>query len=232
MALDIQLDPIEARLFGVLIEKALTTPDQYPLSVNAAVNGANQKTNREPVLALEEPEVAGALQRLERKYMARMVFPGSSRVEKYCHNGKDALALDAPALAVLAELLLRGPQSPGELRGRAGRMIAIESLDHLATILSTLIERGFVRRLPPSPGSRVERYVQLLCPDLHPLEAPVAAYAAREEDGPTRSVAADLAARVETLEAEVGRLREEVRALQATVSASASMPQRENSPAA
>src|SRR5262245_9738614 len=121
MALDILLDPIESRLFGVLIEKALTTPDQYPLSVNAAVNGANQKSNRDPVLTLEEPEVASALQRLEKKYMARLVFPGGSRVEKYCHNGKDALGLDAPALAVLAELLLRGPQSPGELRGRAGR---------------------------------------------------------------------------------------------------------------
>ena len=211
MTLDIRLDPNEARVFGVLIEKALTTPEQYPLTVNAATNGANQKSNRDPVLALSEDEVAAALERLEQKYMARKVFPMNSRVEKYCHNGKDALNLDAAGLAVLAELLMRGPQTPGDLRARAGRMTAIDSLDQLAGILSALIEHGFVQRLPPLPGSRAERYVQLLSPDLHPLEPPAGAYAAKSR--PVEPPAPGLAERVAALEAEVTRLREQLQAL-------------------
>jgi uncharacterized protein YceH (UPF0502 family) len=211
MALDIRLDPNEARVFGVLIEKALTTPDQYPLTVNAATNGANQKSNRDPVLSLSEDEVAAALERLEQKYMARKVFPMNSRVEKFCHNGKDALNLDAAGLAVLAELLMRGPQTPGDLRARAGRMAPIDSLDQLAGILNALIERGFVQRLPPLSGSRAERYVQLLSPDLHPLEPPAGAYVAKAR--PVEPAAPGLAERVAALEAEVTRLREQLREL-------------------
>lgn len=209
MALDTPLDPLEARLFGVLIEKALTTPDQYPLSVNAATNGANQKANRDPVLALEMPEVEDALERLVRRALARKVYPGNSRVEKFCHSGKDALGLDAAGLAVLAELLMRGPQSPGELRVRAGRMVSIESLDQLAGMLSVLIARGFVQRLAPLPGSRAERYVQLLSPDLHPLEPAPGAYAAGAV-APAARADTDLIARVAALEAEVRELRDTV----------------------
>src|SRR5262249_37439902 len=143
-ALEIQLDPYEARVFGVLVEKALTTPDQYPLTLNAVTNGANQKSNRDPVLSLDEVEVAGALQRLEGKYMVRKVFPGNSRVEKYCHNGKDALNLEANALAVLAELLMRGPQTPGDLRARAQRMAVLPSQADLTAVLERLIARGLV----------------------------------------------------------------------------------------
>jgi uncharacterized protein YceH (UPF0502 family) len=207
--LHVQLDPLEARLFGVLVEKALTTPDQYPLSINAALNGANQKSNRDPILSLEEHEVAAALVGLERKYMARKVFPGNSRVEKYVHNGKDALNLDRAALAVVAELLLRGPQTAGELRARAGRMTQLESLEAVLAVLSSLTERGYARRLEPAPGSRAERYVQLLCPDLHPIEAPRGAYEARD-DAQARP---DVLARIEALEAKVARLEEELRAL-------------------
>jgi uncharacterized protein YceH (UPF0502 family) len=215
MTLDIRLDPNEARVFGVLVEKALTTPEQYPLTINAATNGANQKSNRDPVLSLSEDDVAAALQRLEEKYMARKVFPMNSRVEKFCHNGKDALALDAAGLAVLAELLMRGPQTPGDLRGRASRMTSIDSLEQLANILNTLIERGYVQRLPPLPGSRAERYVQLLSPDLHPLEPPAGAYVAGASPSarPAAAVGPDLVERVVTLEAEVARLRELVQAL-------------------
>ncbi len=213
MTLDIRLDPYEARLFGVLIEKALTTPDQYPLTVNGATNGANQKSNRDPVLSLSEDEVEAALQRLERKYMARTVFPMNSRVAKYCHNGKDALNLNAAGLALLAELLMRGPQTPGDLRARAGRMAPLDSLDQLTAVLTTLIERGFVRRLPPLPGSRAERYVQLLSPDLHPLEPPPGAYAAGSAGAPVAPAAPDLAARVAALEAEVARLRDQLQTL-------------------
>lgn len=200
------LDPHEARLFGVLVEKAMTTPDQYPLSINAASNGANQKSNRDPVLSLEEHEVAGALMRLEKKYLARKVFPGNSRVEKFVHNGKDALNLTGPSIAIVAELLLRGPQTVGELRGRAGRMVELESLDAVMATLNELIERGFVQRLDPSPGSRAERFVQLLSPDLHPLDAQSAvAFVPPSSTG--------LTARVESLEAAVAALQEQLRVL-------------------
>jgi len=205
MTLDIKLDPIESRVFGVLIEKALTTPDQYPLTLNATTNGANQKSNRDPVLALDEVEVDGALRRLEQKYMVRKVFPSNSRVEKYVHNGKDALGVDAAALAVLAELLMRGPQTPGELRIRASRMASIDTIEQLMTILGVLIERGYAQRLPPGHGSRAERYAQLLCPDLHPLDAAPSSGGA--------PAASDLVARVAALEAEVQRLREQLRQL-------------------
>src|SRR5512143_617123 len=177
MPLETKLDRIEARVFGVLIEKALTTPDQYPLTLNGATNGCNQKSNRDPVLALDEMDVDAALRRLEQKYLARRVFPGNSRVEKFVHNGKDALGLDAPALAVLAELLMRGPQTPGDLRSRANRMAPFESIDGLMNVIGALCERGLARRVAPAPGSRAERYVQLLSPDLHPLEVPVGGYA-------------------------------------------------------
>ncbi len=209
MTRDIQLDAREARLFGVLIEKALTTPEQYPLSVHAATNGANQKNNRDPLLSLSEDEVQMALERLEKKYLARKVFPSNSRVEKYCHNGKDGLGLDVAQLAVMAELLMRGPQSPGELRTRVGRMSAIESLDQLTDILTPLIERGYVKRLPPLPGSRAERYVQLISSDLHPLDTP-----APGAHAPT-SAAGTLSTRVEALEAELERLRQQCRTLAA-----------------
>lgn len=207
MELNIQLDPIEARLFGVLIEKALTTPDQYPLTVNAATNGANQKSNREPVLSLDEVEVTMALERLIKKYLARKVFPGNSRVEKFCHNGKDAFALDSYALAILAELLMRGPQTLGELRTRCGRMVELGSLEDLQLILDPLITRGFVRSLPPAPGSRAERYVQLLCPDAHPLDAkPVAASSHAASGDSTAQRLAALEARVAELEMRLAQL--------------------------
>ena len=211
MIRDIQLDALEARLFGVLIEKALTTPDQYPLSVNAATAGANQKANRFPVLSLDEDQVQSALERLVQKYLARKVFPANSRVEKYVHNGKDGLGLEPAPLAIVAELLMRGPQTPGELRTRVSRMVAIASLEQLDAILAPMLEQGFIRRLEPAPGSRVERYVQLLSPDLHPTDvAPPASTAAEARGGSD-----DVRARIAALEAAVEELRERCRALAA-----------------
>lgn len=202
--MEIQLDPSEARLFGVLIEKQLTTPDQYPLSLNAATHAANQKSNRDPVLSLSEDEVAEALNRLEAKYLVRRVF---SRVERFQHNGKDALKLEISELVVLAELLMRGPQMPGELRARVSRMSPVDSVDQLMNLLRGLIERGFVRRVPAAPGARAERYVQLLSPDLHPLDAPAAEPPSAARGAP------ELAARVEALESEVQRLGRQLQAL-------------------
>jgi uncharacterized protein YceH (UPF0502 family) len=232
------LDPIEARVLGVLVEKALTTPDQYPLSLNAATNGANQRSNREPVLDLLEGDVYAALQGLMRKGLAGASHPAGGRVEKYRHNGEAVLGVDTPQLAVLAELLMRGPQMPGELRGRASRMTPIATLPGLMALLAPLIERGLARRLPAQPGARAERYAQTLSPDAHPIEAapasaaplpapraPVAAPAAapREAAQPavTRAPAAPaapaeddkLAARVAELEGEVARLKRQLRHL-------------------
>jgi uncharacterized protein YceH (UPF0502 family) len=211
MALSVQLDAIEARLLGVLIEKQLTTPDQYPLSLNAATNGANQKSNRDPVLSLEEDEVAEALHRLEQKYLVRKVF---SRVERYLHNGRETLALEAPQLAILAELLMRGPQMPGELRTRVSRMSPIDSQEHLQQLLQPLLEGGFIERLAPSPGTRAERYVQLVSPGLHPVETPAPA-ASGTEARVVGATAPALEARVVALEGEVARLRSQLETLAA-----------------
>jgi uncharacterized protein YceH (UPF0502 family) len=204
MKREIEIGAAEARVFGVLVEKSLTTPEQYPLTLNSATTGSNQKSNRQPVVEFDEMVVSNALDRLEEKYLVRRVYPGNSRVEKYCHNGKDALGLDTPVLAVLAELLLRGPQTAGELRAHAGRMTNLASLEDLMQILERLIELDFVERLAPLPGSRAERFVQKFSPGLHPVE-PGAAAPVRFVAGPAT---AELAERVERLEAEVARLRE------------------------
>lgn len=160
--MDVTLNLHEARVLGVLIEKGYTTPEQYPLSLNAATNGANQKSNRDPVSDFSEAEVTVALTGLKFKHLVGATTPAGSRVEKYRHNALERLGVDDPSLAVLAELLLRGPQTQGELRQRASRMRTIASLDELQQVLAGLTEHGLVRRLPPRPGSRAERYGELL----------------------------------------------------------------------
>src|SRR5262249_32476230 len=144
------------------------------------------------------------------------VFLANSRVPKYTHNGKDALAVESSQLAIVAELLLRGPQTPGELRTHASRMVDIESLDQLMSLLAPLIERGFVRRLPPDAGSRAERYVQLMCPDLHPIVAAAAASPPEADRAASdaASLFVSLVQRVEVLEAELTRLRQRLDALE------------------
>lgn len=160
--MDVQLNEHEARVLGVLIEKALTTPDQYPLTLNATTNGCNQKSNRSPVTDYSEAEVVVAFQGLQMKHLCGGSVPAGSRVEKWHHNVAEHMKLSPDRQAVLAELLLRGPQAPGELRTRASRMARIPGLDELGKVLADLQERGLVRRLPPAPGSRAERYAQLL----------------------------------------------------------------------
>jgi uncharacterized protein YceH (UPF0502 family) len=210
------LSPDESRVLGVLIEKAATTPEQYPLSLNAVVNGANQKNNRDPVLAMAEGDAFEALESLRAKGMAVRVDMAGSRVNKYRHQAGDALHVRAGELAIVAELLLRGPQTLGELRGRASRMHPLESLDVVKQMLRALSEREepLVRELPPAPGSRAERFVQLLCPDLHPLDAPASTTSAAI---PQPAPASSMASRVETLEAEVAALRDAVRRLAQSV---------------
>jgi uncharacterized protein len=203
MATRPELNAHEARLLGVLIEKALTTPEQYPLSLNAATAGANQKNNRDPVTEFSEAEVHVGLQGLIAKHLAGRVMPAGSRVEKFRHNARETLELDDAALAVLADLLMRGPQTPGELRGRASRMAPIPTLEALSALLAGLVERGFAQRIDPAPGSRAERYRQLLCADAHPVESAPSAVAREARPGP----GLDLEARVAALEREVAALR-------------------------
>lgn len=204
---DIRLEPNEARVLGVLVEKQLTTPDQYPLSLNATTNGANQKSNRDPVLSLEEEDVTAALDGLERKYLVRRVF---SRVERYQQTAKETLKLQFPELAIVAELLMRGPQMPGELRARVSRMSDIESIGQLMAYLANLIERGFIQRIGAAPGARTERYVQLLSPGLHPFDAPVLEGSAPI---PVESTVSTSSERLTALEARVERLEQQLKTL-------------------
>jgi uncharacterized protein len=209
-----KLDPLEARVLGVLIEKALTTPDQYPLSLNALVSGCNQKSNRDPLMLVSEAEARLTIDGLRMKHLAGITHPSGARVERYTHAAAETLGLPRPSLAVLAELLLRGPQAPGELRGRASRMAPIDSLDALQEILERLQAKGLSEERRPAPGSRAPRIAQLLAPDSHPEDAssaasPAASGAPRAAGG--ASVAA--ADRLGRLESEVARLRRQLEGL-------------------
>jgi uncharacterized protein YceH (UPF0502 family) len=141
------LTTTERRVLGVLVEKAKTTPDAYPLSLNALVTGCNQKSNREPVLNLSDPEVEDTLVDLQKKGLTTRITGG--RVERWRHNLYEQWHVEKVELAILAELLLRGPQTEGELRGRASRMEPIEDLDKLRSFLNRLKDRGLVSFLGP-----------------------------------------------------------------------------------
>jgi uncharacterized protein len=213
MAPDPELDALEARVLGVLIEKELTTPEAYPLTLNALVAGCNQKNNRDPVLELFDGDVYAAVQKLVKKTILGSVHPVGARVEKFRHNAAALYDLPPPQLAIVAELLLRGPQQPGELRTRVSRMHPLDSQQALADALAPLLANGRVRRLDPLPGSRAERYAQTIAPAAHPGEAragtpfaPAAAApapAAREEQ-------AALEKRVAELEEQSARLRRQL----------------------
>jgi uncharacterized protein YceH (UPF0502 family) len=213
----IQLTPNECRVLGVLIEKAQTTPAQYPLSLNAIVTGCNQKSNRHPVVNFDENRVLDAIDLLQQKELVQQVSMSGSRVPKFRHLARQVLDVETPALVVLAELMLRGPQTVGELRTRASRMHQLESLEVVANVLDGLMggEEPMAKRVPPLPGSRAERFAQLLCPDLHPLNEGVAA-AATPAGGAAASDGAEigaLTARIEKLEGEVASLKEAVAVL-------------------
>ena len=161
----------QRRVLGVLIEKGYTTPEQYPLSLNALVNGCNQKSCREPMTAFDEEQVLDALDSLREKGLATLVRSGGARVDKYRHQASGTFDLEAKSLAILAELLLRGPQSDGELRQRASRMRPIDSLDELRELIDALAsgDDPFVRRLGPPGRRRGVKYAHCFYP---PQEAP------------------------------------------------------------
>ncbi len=208
----------EQRVLGCLVEKRWTTPDQYPLSVNALRLACNQSTNRDPVTDYDESTVREAAQRLCRYGLARLASGHSSRATKYRHLAEEGLGLGREELAVLAVLLLRGSQTPGELKARTERMAVLAELADVERVLQVLIDRGYVRRLARRPGQKEDRFEQLLggpapagvVPEPHMPDTEPAASPGGANDG--------LLGRVEALEAEVEALRQELARLAATTS--------------
>lgn len=208
-----QLSPLEARVIGCLLEKQVTTPEQYPLSINGVVTACNQKTNREPVMTLSEADVQEQLDTLVKRHYLRTVSGFGNRVTKYeqrfCNSEFGDLKLSTAEVALVTLLLLRGAQTPGELRGRAQRMHEFSDMAEVENTLERLATREdgpFVVRLPREPGKRESRYMHLFSGevDLQSLAA-VQPESALIDD--------DLRSRVEALEGEVAELKQRLESL-------------------
>ena len=211
--MNIELSPIEARVIGCLIEKQITTPDQYPLSLNALVNACNQKSNRDPVMSADEGTIQTTLDHLIRKHFVIEKSGFGSRVPKYqhrfCNTEFGPLKFTPQELAIVCELLVRGPQTPGELRSRAARMASVSEVGQVETALESLGSRAdgpFVVRLPREPGRRDSRYAHL-------FSGAVTISALTEESTATASAPAP--SRLERLEEEVRQLKEELKDIKA-----------------
>jgi len=170
------LTEVETRVLGSLVEKELTTPDYYPLSLNALVNACNQKSNRDPAMNLNENAVSQALRSLEKEGLAGPADGMDNRVSKFEHRLQEAFNFDRREIAILCELLLRGPQTPGELRSRAERMHPFDDLGQVQSTLQRLAQREppLVKMLPRQPGTKEARYAHLLSGDVQ-IQAPAAA---------------------------------------------------------
>ncbi len=203
------LNDVEARVLGSLIEKDITTPDYYPLSLNALVNACNQKNNRDPVMALDEGAVRDALSSLQNKRLAGPASGADSRITKYEHRSQEVFNFDRREIAILCVLLLRGPQTSGELRGRTERMYHFEALDDVQSTLQRLMDRELplVRVLPRQPGTKESRYKHLFSGD----GPPVAESSSPKTSTPARSGNSD--ERIATLEAGLSSLRKEIEEL-------------------
>jgi uncharacterized protein len=202
------LDFVPVRVLGSLIEKELTTPDNYPLTLNALTAACNQASNRDPVMQLDEATVMQGLDELARRQLARAVQRADSRVRRYRHIVNESLTLHPPEVAVLCVLLLRGPQTVGEIRTRTARLFEFRDLPHVEVTLQSLMTLGepLVVQLPRQPGQKEIRYGHLLAGQPQVPELP-------EEGVAVRPGSPGTAARVEALEAEVALLREESGAL-------------------
>ena len=202
--MDIVLNDVEVRVLGALVEKDITTPDYYPLSLNALVNACNQKNSRDPVMSLDENAVRDALQGLQELRLAGPASGADSRVSKYEHRLQDVFNLSRGETAALCVLLLRGPQTPGELRGRTERMHRFEDLEAVQASLQHLMRREppLAVMLPRQPGTKEPRYAHLLSGEIDAAEvaARSSAPAANSSDGE----------RLSRLEDEVSSLRTEV----------------------
>ncbi|HXO15555.1 MAG TPA: DUF480 domain-containing protein [Steroidobacteraceae bacterium] len=210
--MNIELSPLEARVIGCLIEKQITTPDHYPLSLNALVNACNQKSNRDPLMEVDEPTIQASVDQLARKHFVVEKSGFGSRVPKYqhrfCNTEYGTLKLTAQELAIVCELLVRGPQTPGELRTRASRMAPFSEVGQAEAALESLRSREdgpFVVRLPREPGRRDSRWAHL-------FSGAVAVPSIEEQPQAVAlsGVAAEMPSRLERLEEQVQRLREEL----------------------
>ena len=189
-------DAVELRVLGCLVEKQRTTPDAYPLSLNALRLACNQSTNRDPVVDFDEPTIRAALDRLSRRGWARLASGPGSRAVKFRHLFDEALGLSGAELSLLTVLMLRGPQTPGELKQRTERLHRFESPAEVDGVLGELSQRELVTRQPRRPGQKEQRYAHLL-----------------GDDEPTAPAEDSLETRVARLEAEVRELRERLGAL-------------------
>ncbi|MDA0169023.1 YceH family protein [Solirubrobacter taibaiensis] len=223
--MDRDLDPVEVRVLGCLIEKQRTTPDQYPLSLNALRNACNQTTNRNPIVAYDEEMLRGALQKLGRRRYSRLTTGHTSRAAKYRHLLDEALPLDAAEQAIMAVLFLRGEQTPGELKQRTERMQPFDGIEGLQDCLTGLIDKGFVSELARRPGQKEERFKQNMSDDLDPADVPAGAEmpavaAAVVPPPPRRDERLDkLEGDVLALRTELSALRDEFAALRAELGA-------------
>jgi hypothetical protein len=196
--MDTPLDAAEVRVLGSLLEKEIATPDYYPLSLNALVNACNQKSNREPVVSYDEETVENALEGLRRKGMAVRITGGDSRVPKHGQRFTETFNLGRREAAVTCMLMLRGPQTVGELRGRTERLYTFDDLEAVEGTLARLAEVGFVKHLPRQAGFKESRWTHLLSGDVELAEesVPVAARGPSDRD------------RIATLERELAELKQ------------------------
>ncbi len=215
------LSAIEARVIGCLIEKQIATPDQYPLSLNALVNACNQKSNRDPVLDLDEQAVQATVDGLMRRQLVLEKSGFGSRVPKYqhlfCNTQFGSLKFTPQETAIVCELLLRGPQTPGELRTHGARLAPLHEVSEVETALEELMTRPdgpFVAKLPREPGRRESRYMHLFCGEPMPAEAEERLVTGTVDGATAASGSAD---RIAALEAAVADLRREFDALKARV---------------
>ena len=196
-----QLDAAEVRVLGALIEKEITTPDAYPLSLNGLVNACNQKSNREPVVAYDEGVVEAALASLRAKGLATRITGADLRVPKNTERLIEKLNLGRREVALVCVLMLRGPQTPGELRGRSERLHAFEDLESVEHTLERMAEAGLVKKLPRQPGSRESRYAHLFSGDVETGPVTTEPVAEARPSGPSDRE------RLAALELEVAELR-------------------------
>jgi uncharacterized protein YceH (UPF0502 family) len=210
----VDLDPVEVRVIGCLLEKQRTTPDAYPLSLNSLRLACNQATARDPVVRYEEPEIREALNKLHRRRWTRLASGHGSRAAKFRHLLDETLGLSPEEQAVLAVLALRGPQTSGELRSRTERLFHFRTAEEVEAVLGRLGERGLTVRLQRRPGQKEERFAHLLSGDVEEAPAaaaPMVAAAAAPAPAPADDGRLErLEREVEALKAQVAELRAEL----------------------
>ena len=206
--MDVQLDSAEVRVLGALMEKEIATPEYYPLSLNALVNAFNQKSNREPVVSYDDDTVETALESLRNKGLSMRITGRDSRVPKHEQGFTAKFNLGRREAAIMCVLMLRGPQTPGELRGRTDRLYTFDDLESVESTLHKLVETGFVKQLPRQVGYKEQRWAHLLSGDVEVEAAPSAASADRGSSDRERIAA---------LERDLAELRREFDELKASL---------------